>query len=68
MDKDDTLDLCLDALTASTEYITALRQFIYSRNPEHHDYAKLDILSQAEWPLRELAIKKLNERKQRNRY
>ena len=60
--KDKLLDLCLEALNASSAYIQALRQFIYSRNPEHHDYARLDMLSQAEWPLRELAIRELKNR------
>ena len=55
--QNDILDLCLDALNASTEYIAALRQYIYSHNPEHHNYDRLNVFSQAEWPLRELALK-----------
>ena len=53
------LALARSALKASGEYILALRQAVYSRDPKYQGkehFELLDRLSQAEWPLREAVL------------
>ena len=64
MDK-ELLQSVLDSLLASEAYITALRQRIYSHQPQFfgNEHLKtLDALSQKEWPLREKLIEQLKEK------
>lgn len=54
----------LKLLEATTAYVVALRQCIYSANEQYrgaNHMTLLDVLSQAEWPERERMMKELEE-------